>query len=264
MRFGCCLSVDDVFPKDGEKCRLDSMLEIGYDYVELQASAVHALEQGEFEKVKKRLRDTGIKSEAFNVFIPGRVRITGKNYDERVLREYLLPLTERVPALGGEVIVMGSAAARNVEDGFSHKTAYEQLVEAARIAADVFTGCGTKIAVEPLNTKESNIINTVAEGFELAKKVNKPNFGVLADYYHIFVSGEDTGDIAACGDMLLHAHFADPVARTYPIVDKDHFGSFFGNLKKAGYNKRVSLESGTNDFANDAAIALKIMRGYFE
>lgn len=47
---------------------------------------------------------------------------------------------------------------------------------------DVAAKYGITVVVEPLQTKETNLINTVAEGIEIVKKVDRPNVKCLADF----------------------------------------------------------------------------------
>ena len=44
---------------------------------------------------------------------------------------------------------------------------------------------GIRIAIEPLSYREDNVINTVSDAVRLARSVNLPSVGVLADYYHV-------------------------------------------------------------------------------
>ncbi len=49
------------------------------------------------------------------------------------------------------------------------------------MAASLAEQAGVTIVCEPLNKKESNIINSVAEGIEYVKELNHPNFQCLVD-----------------------------------------------------------------------------------
>ena len=45
------------------------------------------------------------------------------------------------------------------------------------------------------------------------------------------------------GDYIVHAHIANPTGRVMPEAgDNAGYEVFFDNLKKAGYNARLSLE----------------------
>ena len=63
-------------------------------------------------------------------------------------------------------------------------------------------GTRTTLAIEPLNRKESNIINSVAEGVRFARQVNRPEIRVLADFYHIDEEREPLDTLKTNGEWL--------------------------------------------------------------
>ena len=79
---------------------------------------------------------------------------------------------------------------------------------------------------------------------EIAKIVNKPEIGIVCDSFHIALSGEGYDQLANMGDKIVHAHTANPVEREYPKKGDGHrYDLFIDNMKKAGYDLRVSVES---------------------
>ena len=83
---------------------------------------------------------------------------------------------------------------------------------------------------------------------------------MLADYYHMMVEAEDFRIIRNAGGSLRHVHFAHVEGRTYPASPQQSYRDFFHELKAAGYNARVSIEAYSNNFREDAARALKVLR----
>lgn len=234
--------------------------EAGYDFLEVNLSAVAGLSEEEFGQFRSSLAAVGLPVEACNVMFPATIRLTGPAADLQVTRTYLAQAYERAADLGIKVMVFGSAGARNVPEGFPLEEAWLQLVHMLRMAGDIAASKRLTIVIEPLNQSESNIIQTVSEGFTLAKQVNHPAVRLLADYYHMAKDGEDCGVIRTAGSWIQHTHFADPEGRAYPTVDKPTFRDFFSALKDANYQGRVSLEAGFSDFASEAPAALRIMR----
>ncbi len=239
---------------------LPAAREAGFDYVELNLSAVAALDETEFADMLKRVQAGGIPVEACNVMFPGTIRLTGPAADPRITRGYLEKAYARAAQLGIRAMVFGSGGARNVPDGFPLEQAWLQLVEMLRMAGEIAARHDLTIAIEPLNKAESNIIQTASEGFTLTKLVGHPNVKLLVDYYHMHKDGEDCGIIRTAGDLIAHAHFADPQGRCYPEQEKPAFKAFFDPLKAIGYSGRVSLEAGYTDFVPQAAQARRVMR----
>jgi sugar phosphate isomerase/epimerase len=63
--------------------------------------------------------------------------------------------------------------------------AWEQLADTCLILGREASKYDITIVIEPLNKSETNIINSVAEGYKLAQQVNHPNVKLLADFYII-------------------------------------------------------------------------------
>jgi D-psicose/D-tagatose/L-ribulose 3-epimerase len=260
MKIGVCGNIQGKNADGREFDLLAEASKAGFDYIELPLSAVAALGEDEFGALRERIQAGGLPCEACNVFIPASIRLTGLDVDRRKTRAYLEMALERAAVLGVQVVVFGSAGARNVPDNFPLGQAWMQLIDTLRVAGMIAAMHGITIAIEPLNKAESNIIQTASEGFVLAKLADHPNVKLLVDYYHMARDGEDCGIIRTAREWVRHAHFADPEGRAFPLERKPRFPEFFDALKDAGYAGRVSLEAGYRDFAREASIALQIMR----
>lgn len=260
MKIGVCGTISG---KNADGTEFDLLADakgMGFDYIELPLSTVSGLSEEEYARLRERIRDGGLPCEACNVLFPGSLRLTGLDVDRRKVRAYLEMALERAAGLGVQVVVFGSAGARNLPDAFPPEQGWLQLIDMLRTAGPIAAMHGITIAIEPLNRAESNIIQTASEGFVLAKLVNHANVQLLVDYYHMARDGEDCGIIRTARDWVKHAHFADPEGRLYPQERKANFQTFFGALKDANYPGRVSLEAGYRDFAKEAPLALQIMR----
>lgn len=232
----------------------------GFDYVELPLSRIAGLGESDFNHLRSVLDRGGLPCEACNVFFPGTLRLTGPQVDFGAVERYLELALRRAAVLGVRVVVFGSAGARNVPEDFPKEQAFLQLVQMLRAADPIAASHGIQIAIEPLNRAESNIIQTGAEGYTLARLVDRPAIGLLLDYYHMAKDGEDYGIAVTSRELLRHVHFARLEGRFFPAVMEADFQKFFGAIKRAGYNQRVSLEAGFADFTNDAPRALSILR----
>ncbi len=170
----------------------------------------------------------------------------------------------RAKALGGEIVVLGSGGARKVPEGFDKKRALEQFSELCRELGPRAAEAGVTIAIEPLNSKEDNLINSVAQGAQIVDAVAHPNIQLLADFYHMFEDREPTQNAADAGKRLKHTHLAD-LGRLAPgfAEGEADFVGFFAALRAAGYDKRCSFEGKTHDLASQAAPLLATMRARY-
>ena len=254
MRFGVCASLDKV-------ARLAA---VGYDYIEpgVRTSLKPDAGEEEFQAVREQAEQAPLKPEAYAGFIPGELRVVGDAVDPPRLSQYVETACRRAKQIGGEIIVYGSSGSRNVEDGFSHESALDQIAEFLGMAADHAETHGITIVIEPICHREANILRTVADGLQMAQRVNRNGVKLLADLYHVRQEDEPMRNIIDAAEWLAHVHIAEPVKRSYPGNDDFDFTDFFMALKQAGYDGRVSCECRFDDFDCDVEIALQTMKAY--
>jgi sugar phosphate isomerase/epimerase len=239
---------------------VESLTEIGYDYIELSMAGVAALSEPAFAGLVERMNRSGIRCEAFNNFFPARIRLTGDQARLDIALEYAAEAMDRAAALGAEIIVFGSSGAKNVPTGFPMDAAWRQIVELLRYLGPMAAKRSLTIAIEPLNRGEANIINLGSEGLRLARETGHSNVQLLIDYYHLAIEKENPGIIVEAGPALRHTHFAKVEGRTFPDTIEEDYRTFFASLRRNGYPGRCSIEAYTKDFAADARRGLDIMR----
>lgn len=254
MKFGLC---------KGSEHAMD-MEKLGFDYLEGHLTSLALASPGELREHKQNLENTSLRYEACNCFFPKEVRLTGEDMDLTTVRDYVKRAFEHAKPLGLQIAVLGSGGARNVPEGFPMEKAWEQLREVFFAAGEIAKNYGITIALEPLRSKECNILNHVAQGDTIAVEVGHPNIRVLADIYHMYCDNEPYSNIPVMQTRLAHVHFCDPTARRYPkLTDTYDYTDFAENLKAAQYDARVSIEAGCDDLLRDAADALAVMRHWF-
>lgn len=90
MRFGCCLNMVSSEADKGTGIDfIETLSEIGYDYVELPLAEMAALSEEEFLSLKRRIDRTGIKCEVCNNFFPKTMRLTGASVDYTEIMAYV-------------------------------------------------------------------------------------------------------------------------------------------------------------------------------
>jgi len=234
--------------------------EIGYDYIELSLAHLMELSEPEFLTMKARIDNCRIRCEACHNFFPPSIRLTGDEADMGRAMEYVERALARSFQLGVEVIVFGSAGAKNVPEGFPMEKSWDQIVDLLRNVDPVAGKYGITIAIEPINKSESNIVNTTKEGLRLLKHVSGENIQLLVDYYHLMIEKESPDIILRAAEHVKHIHFAEVKGRVYPTVFEKSYLPFFANLKKARYEGRISIEAYSEDFGKDAAHSLVLLK----
>lgn len=243
---------------------LEAAKAAGFDYVELPARDIAALSDEEFEAAAARAKAIGLPTPAANNFIPGALKLTGPNTNPEQQNAHVRKAVSRLSKLGTEVIVFGSGEARRVPEGFSKDEAFKQLVDFGRRAAREARPYGITIAVEPLRKQETNIINSAAEGLELVTAIDDPNFQLMIDFYHLASEQEDPAIVLRAKDHIRHLHVANPQNRVFPQKwEEFDYAPFFANLRAIGYDKRISVEAGTQDLPGQAPAAIALLRRAF-
>jgi sugar phosphate isomerase/epimerase len=269
VRFGICCGLGSFVaqikdqPLSALPRLMDTLKSAGADYVEFGVATVmpEAPEQ-EFEKLQRAMAPCPLRAEAFNSFIPGKHRITGPDVNRKAVLDYCRVALRRCKALGGEVVVLGSAGARKVPDGFDPKKAEGQFIEFCRELNPIAEEIGIDIAIEPLNRKEDNLILSVEHGKRLVDAVAKPRIRLLADLYHMSEEKEPREVLAKTGACLCHTHLADlgRVAPGFAPNGEEDFIGFFRNLRKAGYDKRCSFEGSFKDIEQQSKPVIDLLR----
>ena len=249
MRFGVCGNIDQA------KTLADS----GFDYIELsvQAALQPRLSEGDWKPLREAIDAMPLRPEAFNVFVPGDLKIVGPAVDVAALGDYAWTALERAAQVGGSVVVLGSGGARGIEDGWPQERAEEQLARFLHQCADAAERFGVTVSLEPLGL-ECNLIRSVRDGAALVRQVNRPGLKNLADTWHMDAIDEGLVEIVASGNVLAHAHTAGD-GRRGPAADHD-FAPLLIALKSAGYDARLSLECSWTDLALEAPTALAALR----
>lgn len=119
--------------------------------------------------------------------------------------------------------------------------------EAEKFLLEAFKECAeedesVKIAIEPINRYETNLINTVGAGMDFLEKLGKVNVGLLLDTFHMNIEEPDIlQSIDAAGESLFHVHVADS-NRWYPGAGHIDFKSILNKLERVNYKGFISSE----------------------
>ena len=157
-----------------------------------------------------------------------------------------IPFAARMGTACGEpgrtaIIIIGLLRG-TVKPGVSHAQAMEWLVDALQQCCAAAQPHGVRLALEPLNRYETDLIHTVAEGLELLDQVGAENMGLLLDTFHMNIEERDpAGAIRAAGEHTFHFHVADS-NRWYPGDGHMDFRHLLAVLDGIGYTGYVSGE----------------------
>lgn len=260
MRFGCCGGMVSPAADPVGGAIVEQLAALGYDYIELSLRDLVALPESALAELIARLQRAALACEACNNFFPPEIRLTGPDADFHAALRYAETALATAARVGAAVVVFGSSGARNVPAEFPLDAAWQQLRALLRALGPLAERHRLTVAIEHLNRGESNIINTVADGWRMAREVDHPHVRLLVDAYHVRQENENPAILAEVAPTLAHVHVAQDAARLFPDGDDAPLAAFFVQLRATGYAHRCSVEAYPQNFAADAARALRVCR----
>ena len=234
----------------------------GYSFVEenVRGFLVPAESDSVFEQKLALLKESKLPVEACNSFLPGNLKCVGPSPAHEEILKFGETAFRRAQMAGVKTIVFGSGGARAIPEGFSRDEARKQFISLCSKLGPIAKKYDVVISLEPLNTKECNFVNSVAEGGEIVQEVNHENFRLLADIYHMLMENESPSNITKYGHLLYHTHIAEKTGRSAPGVNNEDFTPYFKALKEAKYEGRMAIECSWKNLGEQAADALSVMR----
>jgi D-psicose/D-tagatose/L-ribulose 3-epimerase len=161
---------------------------------------------------------------------------------------YLDRLIDLAAAIGSPHVCGPMYAAVGKEpavDDEARKVEWDRAVTGLTAAAERAEALGVRLAIEPLNRFETDLVNTTEQGLALCADIGSPAAGLLLDTFHMNIEEKSIGDaIRAAGDRLVHVHACENDRGT---VGGAHipWPEVFTALGDIGYDGQVVIESFT-------------------
>ena len=234
-------------------------MEMGYDYIEATTGEILALTDEELDTLVGMVKTGEFLLRYVNSFVRPDLKICTES--KEVLEDYASEVIRRVAMLGAGVLIFGSGVARKHPESMTQEQGMEKFIEFLDICAKTAKEHGIKIALEPLNRTETNILNSVSEGADLVHWLNSPEIVLLADAFHMAIEGETTEVILDNEDIISHLHISEAPGRVYP---GKFGGAYLINLGKdllnEGFCKNATVECCFDDFKNEGPVALRFVK----
>ena len=231
----------------------------GLDYIELPVATALMGGDGAFDQLAGSLRRSRLGARAANVFLPATLKVVGPGSSTEMLAEYTSTALERAQTLGIELLVFGSGGSRMVPAGFSRERALDQLEAAVRVVDQVASLHGITVALEPLHSDETNLLNSVGESAAFVRDRRLDSVRLVADLWHMECEREDLDALADAGDLVAHAHVA-AAERRAPGQGPDRIEEFLSRLQAIGYAGACSIECRWADMAAELPGAVARLR----
>ena len=196
------------FTTDGEGLALlDKVKQMGFDTFEFGLEDPSHVDPG---KLKAKLQETGLRLVVCGAFGPDRdlthedsaVRNNSLNYIGHALK---------ICQQAGAKVLAGpmysAVGKRRHVSADQKKREWDLAVEGLKKAAQQANQMGIRLAVEPLNRFETDLINTADQCKRLLDEVGDKSVGFHLDSFHMNIEEKNSYDaIKLAGDRLYHFH----------------------------------------------------------
>jgi len=213
--------------------------ELGYDGVEI---AVREPDLLDINELRSLLEDNNLVVPAIGTGQAfGEEGLSFTHPDKEIRRKAIDRIKSHVllaNLLNARVIIglVRGKKYNGVTDSQAELWLIEALIECASENKSV------KLAIEPINRYETDLINTVKSGLDLIEKINLSNIGMLLDTFHMNIEEPNIIEsINKCGKRLFHFHVADS-NRWYPGAGHIDFKNILETVKRSGYDGFISAE----------------------
>jgi len=160
----------------------------------------------------------------------------------RQAEQRLRALIELAAALEAPLVTVGGFRGRLSWAGGA--SARQRLISTLQTAGNIAANVSVRLALEPLNRYETDIIHNTAEGLALLAEIGHPQLGLLLDTFHVNI---EESSLTKCFEQanlarkLWHIHLGDN-NRLPPGQGHIDFLSIFHTLYQIGYAGYLSAE----------------------
>ncbi|MCS6908658.1 MAG: sugar phosphate isomerase/epimerase family protein [Anaerolineales bacterium] len=215
---------------------------LGYDGVEIVSTNPAELDR---DAVSSQLRALGLGVSAVAsggmAFAAGLTLLHPDPQVASLAYQRLLALIDFACFLEAEVVTIGTFRGRAVGD---KGASLRKLAEILSAACEYAAPRGVRLALEPLNRFEGDLLNTVAETLEFVNQVGHRSLGLLIDSFHVNIeesSWTQPYRMALEAGRLFYAHLGDNNRRP-PGEGLIDFKAILTTLCEGGYQGWLSAE----------------------
>lgn len=220
--------------------------QMGFDIFELSCENPDLLD---VSAIKTELAKNELDTIICGAFGPDRNLCSAEPGIRENAKSYIRWLVDAASALGSPVVCgpMYSAVGKeHIEDPQGRQEEWSRAVSGMREMAEYARTKGVKLAIEPLNRFETDMINVVSQGLSLMEEVGMPNLGFHLDTFHMHLEEKNSAAaIRLAGKRIFHFHACEN-DRGVPGSGQVHWQEIARALKDVGYDGPVVIESFTS------------------
>jgi D-psicose/D-tagatose/L-ribulose 3-epimerase len=219
--------------------------QMGFDILEVACEDPALIDPA---TVKAELDRNGLQGIICGAFGPDRNICSSNPTVVENARTYIRWLIDAAVVVGSPVVCgpMYSAVGKeHLEDPAARKAEWDRAVAGIREMAEYAAPGGIRLAMEPLNRFETDMMNIVAQGLEFADQVCMDNVGLHLDTFHMHLEERSSAAaIRQASHRIFHFHACEN-DRGVPGTGQVHWHDVAAALKDVKYDGPVVIESFT-------------------
>ncbi len=246
MKFGANTFIfRSPFSTDKDLDLIPKLKGMGFDLIEVAVEDPTLIDT---DLLKKALDENELGIVTGGVYGPGRNISSLDPVERQAAKDYLTWMIDAAEKLGSDVVngPMYSAVGKDrLEEPKDRETEWQLAVKGLKEMAAYAEEKGVKLAFEPLNRFETDLVNIVDQGLQLIDDVGAPNLGLHLDTFHMHLEEKDSAAaIRRAGDRIFYFHACEN-DRGVPGTGQVMWKEVFKALNEVGYNGSIVIESFT-------------------
>jgi D-psicose/D-tagatose/L-ribulose 3-epimerase len=220
--------------------------ELGFDILEISCENPELID---VDAVKSELQHNSLQPIVCGAFGPDRNICSHDPEIVENAKSYIRWLVDAAFKLGSPVVCgpMYSAVGKDhLEDARERKVEWDRAVSGIREMAQYAETKQVKLALEPLNRFETDMINVVTQGLEFIRQTGMANVGFHLDTFHMHLEEKNSGDAIRLANQKIYHFHACENDRGVPGTGQVHWDKVAQGLKDVKYNGPIVIESFTS------------------
>jgi D-psicose/D-tagatose/L-ribulose 3-epimerase len=220
---------------------------LGFSAVELPIEDPALLDA---RRIAALAKDHNLKVSACGVFGPGRDLTNADARVRAATQDYIKTSLDFAAEVGAPMFcgpLYAEVGKRRQLPEAERRAEWQLAVEGIRQACEAAAARGLRIAIEPLNRFETDLVHTAADAVRMANDVDHPAVGVMIDSFHMTIEEDNLEQaVLTAGPHLLHVQVSEN-QRGIPGTGLTDWASLARGLRTVGYRGMVVIESFTPD-----------------
>lgn len=224
---------------------VDKVRDIGFEVFELNVEDPALVN---LPTLKQALDSAGLKTVVCGAFGPERDLASNDPQFRQNSIDYVKWMVDAAAELGSDVVagpMYSSVGKAHLPTEVEREAEWQRSVTGLQELSAYAGDHGVKLAFEPLNRFETDMINIVEQGMTLIDDVGSPHLGFHLDTFHMHLEEKDSAAaIRMANDRIFHFHACEN-DRGVPGTGQVHWQEVAGALRDIDYQGAVVIESFT-------------------